>query len=179
MIFWLYGPSGAGKTTLATRLEKRMAAHGMPALMLDGDAIRSGLSSDIGFSPADRIENHRRIAEIARLVAQHRLHVVCATMAPQHAQRDVIHRILGDSVRWIYVHAPVEVCAHRDPKGLYARSEHSIKILPNDPPFDPPRNHECHLQIDTALHGIDECVSELCRFVMATLKDAASSSPQG
>ena len=87
-VFWLFGRSGAGKTTLARRLHQGFINRNVPVLYLDGDDLRSGICADLGFSSEDRLENHRRIAEIARLAAEQGLSVVVSTMAPEHKDRD-------------------------------------------------------------------------------------------
>jgi len=91
-VFWLYGRSGAGKTTLGQRLRAGLADRDIPVIYLDGDELRASLCSDLGFKSEARLENHRRIAEIARLLAEQGLNVVVSTMAPEHSQRDRARR---------------------------------------------------------------------------------------
>ncbi|HZT23645.1 MAG TPA: adenylyl-sulfate kinase [Verrucomicrobiae bacterium] len=117
-VFWLFGRSGAGKTTLGRRLHQSLLDRKIPVFYLDGDELRHGLCSDLTFTPSARLENHRRIAEVARLAADQHLNVIVTTMAPQHSQRDIAAQVLGERLVWIYVHAPLEVCIRRDPKGL-------------------------------------------------------------
>src|ERR1043166_10235029 len=109
-VFWLFGRSGAGKTTLAERLRNGLADRKIPVFLVDGGEMRSGLCSDLEFSSEARVENHRRIAEVAKLAANQGLNVVVSTMAPQHSQRDVVLDVLQQRLVWIFVHAPVGVC---------------------------------------------------------------------
>ena len=122
-VFWLFGRSGAGKTTLALRLREGMLNRKIPVVYLDGDEMRSTLCSDLGFGSEARLENHRRIAEIARLLTNQDLNVVVSTMAPEYPQRDLATQILGDKLVWFYIDAPLDVCMARDPKGIYKRAQ--------------------------------------------------------
>jgi adenylyl-sulfate kinase len=170
-VFWLFGRSGAGKTTLALRLRDGLADRGIPVVYLDGDEMRSSLCSDLGFKPEARLENHRRIAEIARLLADQGLNVVVSTMAPEHQQRDLVSTILGDRLMWFYIHAPLDICMQRDPKGLYKRAlDGQVKQLINYP-FDVPRPQERENYINTIALGIDECYQEILESVKARLND--------
>jgi adenylyl-sulfate kinase len=172
-VFWLYGRSGAGKTTLALRLRDGLAERGIRVVYLDGDDLRSTLCSDLGFKPEARLENHRRIAEIARLLAAQDLNVVVSTMAPEHQQRDLVAKILGDKLTWFYIHAPLDICMQRDPKGLYKRAlEGQVKQLINYP-FDVPRPQEGEHYINTTAMGIDECYQEILEAVKNRLSDFA------
>ncbi len=171
MIFWLYGRSGAGKTTLANRLEAGLRARQMHAFLLDGDELRSGLCSDLGFGEDARDENHRRAAEMAKLIAKRDIVVIAATMAPQHAQRDIIKDTLGDSNRWVFVDATYEVCAERDPKGLYKKAAEGKLTRFKDFPFDSPRTSEVNLHLNTVEASEDECYQQLLEFVLAELSD--------
>jgi adenylyl-sulfate kinase len=170
-VFWLFGRSGAGKTTLALRLRDGLADRKIPVVYLDGDEMRSTLCSDLGFKPEARLENHRRIAEIARLLASQGLNVVASTMAPEHQQRDLVTKILGDKLTWFYIHAPLDVCMQRDPKGLYKRAlEGQVKQLLNYP-FDVPRPTERENYINTTATGVDECYQEILQVVKKCLND--------
>src|ERR687883_2163479 len=101
-VFWLFGRSGAGKTTLAERVRNGLADRKIPVFFIDGDEMRSGLCSDLQFTTEARVENHRRIAEVAKLAASQGLNVVVSTMAPQHSQRDVVVDVLQQRLVWIY-----------------------------------------------------------------------------
>ena len=119
---WLTGISGAGKTTIARALQRRMLEHGRVAIVLDGDELRHGVCSDLGFSHRDRTENIRRAGEIARLLFDQGVVVICAFVSPYREDRARVRGLLpaGRFVE-IYVKADVETCRARDPKGLYAR----------------------------------------------------------
>lgn len=163
--YWLYGRSGAGKTTLARSLLRTLRAWGEPVILLDGDDIRHGLGRDLGFDSVARIENHRRIAEVARLVLDQGIQPVVATMAPEYAQRDSVTAVLGSDLAWILVHAPLEVCLARDPKGLYRRERQGELKGLLEYPFDPPRPGEADRVVDTGRLDLAAAECELLRLV--------------
>jgi adenylyl-sulfate kinase len=170
-VFWLFGRSGAGKTTLAIRLRDGLATRKIPVVYLDGDDLRSTLCSDLGFKSEARLENHRRIAEIARLLTEQGLNVVVSTMAPEHQQRDLVAKILGDRLMWFYIHAPLDICMARDPKGLYKRAlQGQVKQLINYP-FDVPRPQERENYINTIALGVEDCYQEILEAVKSQLSD--------
>ena len=172
-VFWLFGRSGAGKTTLALRLRDGLADRGIPVVYLDGDDMRSTLCSDLGFKSEARLENHRRIAEIARLLADQGLNVVVSTMAPEHQQRDLVAKILSDRLMWFYIHAPLDICMARDPKGLYKRArEGQVKQLIIYP-FEVRRPPERENYVNTIALSIDECYQEILAAVKGRLNDYA------
>lgn len=122
-VIWLYGLSGSGKSTLAIALERRLHAEGFATQLLDGDNIRTGLNRGLGFSDADRAENIRRIAEVAKLHAHAGLVTLCSFITPLRSLRDSAREIIGaDDLLEVYVKASFETCAARDPKGLYAKA---------------------------------------------------------
>src|ERR1035438_985637 len=170
-VFWLFGRSCAGKTTLALRLRDGLADRKISVVYLDGDELRSTLCSDLGFKSEARLENHRRIAEIARLLTAQGLNVVVSTMAPEHQQRDLVTQILGDKLMWFYIHAPLDICMQRDPKGLYKRAlEGQVKQLINYP-FEVPRPPERENYINTVAQSVDECYQEILEAVKVRLSD--------
>ena len=170
-VFWLFGRSGAGKTTLARRLLDGLHNRAIPSIYLDGDEMRSSLCSDLGFTSAARLENHRRIAEVARLLTQQGLNVVVSTMAPEHSQRYLVSRTLGSRLVWYYIHAPLAVCIERDPKGIYKRAKDGeIKQL-IEYPFDAPRPQECSHYIDTSVQNADDCFQIILETTQAHLAD--------
>ena len=164
-VFWLFGRSGAGKTTLALRLRDGLADRAIPVVYLDGDDLRSTLCSDLGFKPEARLENHRRIAEIARLLANQGVNVVVSTMAPEHQQRDLVAGILGDKLLWFYIHAPLDVCIARDPKGLYKRAMAGQVNHLIDYPFEAPRPQEWENYLDTVAKNVNDCYLEILQSV--------------
>ncbi len=172
-VFWFFGRSGAGKTTLAQRLRARLADRNIPTVFLDGDEMRATLCSDLGFQSAARLENHRRIAEIARLLTGQGFNVIVATMAPEHLHRDLVGKILGTKLVWLYIHAPLAVCIERDPKGIYRRAQEGRLTLLTDYPFDPPREPERDNYIDTTTQRIDDCHEAVLQTVKTHLNDFA------
>jgi adenylyl-sulfate kinase len=172
-VFWFFGRSGAGKTTLAKRLYDALQDRKIPVFILEGDEMRSGLSSDLGFSSEARLENHRRIAEVSKLAAEQGLNVVVSTMAPQHSHRDIAARVLGQRLVWIYVHAPLDVCIKRDPKGLYQRAQTGKLDRLLDFPFDVPRPQERENFIDTVAQNVEGCSHSVLELVQACLSDFA------
>jgi bifunctional enzyme CysN/CysC len=123
-VVWLTGLSGAGKSTIADAAEKELHAQGVRTFVIDGDNVRHGLNKDLGFTPEDRAENVRRVAEVARLMTEAGLVVLVALVSPFRADRRAARDLFdpGDFVE-VHVQTPVEVCAERDPKGLYAKAE--------------------------------------------------------
>jgi adenylylsulfate kinase-like enzyme len=171
-VFWLFGRSGAGKTTIATRLHRALLDRKVPVFFMDGDEMRSGLCADLTFTTSAREENHRRAAEVAKLaVEQNLMNVVISTMAPQHSQRDVVAKVLGNRLVWIYVHAPLDVCVKRDPKGLYHREQkRELGNLLNFP-FDTPRPHEREHFVDTVAQNAESAAQSVLEVVQVQLSD--------
>ena len=160
--FWLTGLSGSGKSTLANELEKRLAAAGKHTMLLDGDNVRMGLNSNLGFKEADRIENIRRIAEVAKLMNDAGLIVITSFISPYVRDRRKAKEIIGeDSFVEIYVSTPIEECEKRDVKGLYAQAREGK--IPNftgiSSPYEPPK--KAFFEIDTSTAPLDECVDAL------------------
>ena len=123
-VFWICGLSGAGKSTLAAALVAALRAAGRPVLELDGDALRHGLCSGLGFSDADRAENLRRAAEVARLGLDSGLCVVASFITPRESHRQLARQLIGaGKFSLVWADAPLEVCRQRDVKGLYARAQ--------------------------------------------------------
>ncbi len=123
-VFWLFGLSGAGKTTLANSLGNFLRSRGTGVLELDGDALRNGLCQGLGYSDNDRAENLRRAAEVARLGAESGLCVVASFITPLESHRRLVEKIIGrDRLSWIFADAPLEICRQRDIKGLYAKAK--------------------------------------------------------
>ena len=122
-VVWFTGLSGSGKSTIANRVESRLNLAGVHTVTLDGDNIRHGLNKDLGFSQRDRVENIRRVAEVARLMTDAGLIVLCSFISPFRAERDLARRTVpdGEFVE-VFVDTPIEVCMQRDVKGLYRRA---------------------------------------------------------
>jgi adenylylsulfate kinase len=170
-VLWFTGLSGSGKSTLANavemRLHQRCAAH---TFLLDGDEVRTGLNKDLGFSPAARAENIRRIGEVARLFYEAGLITLAAFISPFRADRDRVRTLFPPGGFFeIYVHCPLEVCEQRDPKRLYqqARAGQVPDFTGIDSPYEAPRLPE--LALDTSTTALEPCVQQ----VVALLDQAA------
>jgi adenylylsulfate kinase len=152
-VIWLYGLSGSGKSTLAIALERRLHAEGFTTHLLDGDNVRTGLNRDLGFTDADRAENIRRIAEVAKLLVQAGVVVIAAFITPQRAHRQLARTIIGaEDFSEVYVAASFDTCAARDPKGLYAKARAGTvqQFTGRDSSFEtPPAEDHDVLVIDT------------------------------
>lgn len=148
-IVWFTGLSGSGKSTVANLLEKRLTAEGKHAYILDGDNVRHGLNKDLGFTDAARVENIRRVAEVARLMADAGLIVIVSFISPFANERRIAREIAAD-IRFLeaYVDTPLEVCEARDPKGLYAkaRAGQINNFTGFDSPFEVPQNPDIRLR---------------------------------
>tara|TARA_B100000686_G_C16750926_1_gene952429 strand:+ start:1276 stop:1836 length:561 start_codon:yes stop_codon:yes gene_type:complete len=151
IILWLTGLSGAGKTTLANRLQRALFDQGRFVYMLDGDALRNSLCSDLGFSHEDRIENIRRIQEVAQLFADAGIIIITAFISPLRKDRDKVRMAMppGRFIE-IFVDCSLAVCEKRDPKGLYkkARSGLIADFTGISSPYEPPLSPEIHLKTD-------------------------------
>jgi len=159
VIVWFTGLSGAGKSTLAHAVEERLHGIGCSTFVFDGDNVRHGLCSDLGFSESDRAENIRRIGEMAKLFSEAGVIALTAFISPFRADRERVRQIAahGDYLE-IYVRCPIEVCEERDVKGLYARAR--AGEIPDftgiSSPYEAPDNPE--LTVDTDVHDLDASV---------------------
>lgn len=161
---WLTGLSGAGKSTIATLLHDHLSAQGLRSHVLDGDRLRTGLNSDLGFSEADRIENVRRIAEVARLMADAGLFVLVAVISPYRAQRRMARALFAEGeFLEVFVDTPLSECERRDTKGLYAKARKGeLKNFTGiDSDYQPPEAPE--LRLSTLEMSAQACASIVLR----------------
>ena len=165
-IIWLTGLSGAGKSTVATELERELFAMGVHTYILDGDNIRHGLSANLGFAPEDRTENIRRVAEVARLFMDAGVLVITAFISPYRDDRRLARSLVNeDEFIEVYVNAPLAVCEQRDPKGLYkkARTGEIASFTGVSAPYEPPDKPEIVVHTDQQTPA--ECVAQIIDFL--------------
>ena len=164
-VLWLTGLSGAGKSTLAMGLRRRLFERGRQVFVLDGDNLRHGLNSDLGFAPEDRAENIRRAAEVARLFSDAGAITIVALISPTRADRDHARRIVGDGFQEVYVRASLETCERRDPKGLYAKARAGkiAEFTGISAPYEEPEAPD--LVIDTEAAGQEAALGRLLDLV--------------
>jgi bifunctional enzyme CysN/CysC len=161
-VLWFTGLSGSGKSTVARRLEKRLFSQGVQTTYLDGDNVRHGLNGDLGFSPVDRKENIRRVAEVARLAFDHGTLTICTFISPFNTDREFARSLLPtDRFIEIYVKCDLEVLKRRDPKGLYAKalSGEIPEFTGISSPYEEPSNPE--IVVETDVQNVDEIVEHI------------------
>ena len=159
---WLTGLPASGKSTIANRLDRRLTADGRHTYVLDGDNVRQGLCRKLGFTEADRVENIRRVAEVARLMVDAGLIVIVALISPFRSEREYARNLFapGDFTE-VFVDASLEVCAERDPKGLYAKARRGKlrDFTGVDSPYERPEHPD--LRLDTERLSPEQCVELL------------------
>lgn len=165
-VFWLTGLSGSGKSTLASGLQRALHAQGKLAFVLDGDNVRTGINNNLAFSESDRIENIRRISEVAKLFLDAGVITICSFVSPTNELRALAKNIIGESdFLEIFINAPLAICEERDVKGLYAKARKGeIKDFTGvNAPFEAPTAPD--LELNTAMQNEDESVLALLSFV--------------
>ncbi|MGC9363881.1 MAG: adenylyl-sulfate kinase [Fidelibacterota bacterium] len=166
VVIWMTGLSGSGKSTIATELQKNLFDRGCQVCILDGDNIRHGLNSDLGFSPADREENIRRIGEVAKILAEAGMIAITAFISPYRSDRDRNRALLkqGEFIE-IFVKAPLRVCEERDPKGLYqkARAGKIPEFTGISAPYEEPLEPE--LIIETDRLSVEESTQKIVDYL--------------
>ena len=160
---WITGLSGSGKSAVAVELEQMLVSAGRPAYLLDGDNLRHGLNSDLGFSAAARSENVRRVGEVAKLFADSGAVAIVSLVSPYRADRELVrakHRVAGLTFLEVYMDIPQNVCEERDPKGLYARARAGqvAQFTGIDDPYEPPHQPDLVLHLG---HGSPRAMAEL------------------
>jgi len=166
-VIWFTGLSGSGKTTLASALDQELFERGYLAQLLDGDNIRTGINSNLGFSPGDRMENIRRIAEVSKLFMNCGIITICAFISPARGMRRMVRAIVGEEDFYeIYLSTPLGVCEERDVKGLYAKARAGIiqDFTGVSAPYDTPEH--ARLSIDTSNLSIDESIRVLLKNIL-------------
>ncbi|NIJ52330.1 adenylyl-sulfate kinase [Dyadobacter arcticus] len=162
ILLWLTGLSGSGKSTLAYGLEHYLFHEGFKTVVLDGDNLRNGLCSDLGFTPDDRKENIRRLGEVASLMLNAGLIVICATISPYGDDRLAVQAVVGsDRFFLVYVYCDLLVCEKRDVKGLYKKARNgSIQHFRGiTAPYEPPKQFD--IQVDTGIETGEESLAKI------------------
>jgi len=175
---WLTGLSGAGKTTLAHSVRETLQQAGLVCCLLDGDTVRTGLCRDLGFSPQDRRENIRRVAEVARLMNETGVVVIASLISPLRADRAAAQAIIGATqFHEIHIATPLAVCEQRDPKGLYrkARSGEIPDFTGISAPYEAPASPA--LCIDTTHTPIADAVRQIVSLIGLTQPDRRYPAP--
>jgi adenylylsulfate kinase len=167
-VIWLTGLSGSGKSTIGRIIEKKLIDKGIMAYLLDGDNIRHGLCSDLGFSEEDRSENIRRIAEVAALFEDSGVTVLVSAITPFEKMRNLA-RIKSKKFILVYVKADIDTCVKRDPKGLYKKALNGeiLGYTGIDSPFEEPIEYDYLL--DTEKFSIDECADKLMEYLLGVI----------
>jgi len=170
LTIWITGLSGSGKSTLASEVEKRLVALNKHTMLLDGDDIRRGLNNNLGFNEADRMENIRRITEVAKLMNDAGLIVLAAVISPFANDREKAKKTIGESFFEIFLSTPLEECERRDVKGLYKKAR--AGEIPNftgiSSPYENPEDPD--LEIDTSLYTIEEAAELVLQKIMPRIK---------
>lgn len=165
-ILWFTGLSGAGKSTLAHAVERRLYELNCTAFVLDGDNVRHGLCSDLGFSQNDREENIRRIGETAKLFTDSGAIAITAFISPYRSDREKVRELveLGDFIE-VFCNCPIDICEQRDVKGLYAMARHGLipEFTGITSPYEPPTNPE--LSLNTSLLTMSDCVNQVLNYL--------------
>jgi adenylyl-sulfate kinase len=172
-VIWFTGLSGAGKSTIAQALERELFNRGMHTYVLDGDNIRHGLNSNLGFSPEDRVENIRRVSEVAKLMADSGVVAITAFISPYRLDRRRAREIALESNAefiQVFVDAPLEVCEARDPKNLYkkARAGEIRDFTGIDAPYEAPEDAE--IVVHTDRQSVNESISTILELLLPRLK---------
>ncbi len=167
---WFTGLSGSGKSTIANKVEEALFKMGIKTYTLDGDNVRKGLNKDLNFSESDRVENIRRIGEVANLMCDAGLVVLAAFVSPFEADRSMVRNAISENFMEIFVDTPIEVCEQRDVKGLYrkARNGEISNFTGISSPFESPVNPDIHIK--TVESSVDRAVDIILEKILPKLK---------
>jgi adenylyl-sulfate kinase len=166
-VIWFFGLSGSGKSTILNQVEIDLFKNNYLSTVLDGDDIRNGLNSDLGFSEDDRTENLRRVAEISKILISNGHFVLCSFITPLISQRKLINSIIGiNNIIWVYVDTKIEECIKRDPKGLYKKAiNDEIKNFTGiHQQFEKPKD------VDLVINGIDNIKDNSSKVISKLIK---------
>lgn len=169
LVVWMCGLSGSGKSTIANAAERVLHQQGRFTIILDGDNMRTGLNSNLGFSDIDRLENIRRISETAKVLAANGVITFVSAITPRGELRDLARGILGEDIFEVYVKASFEACEKRDVKGLYAKAAKGeiAHFTGRDSSFEPPTNAQ--LVLDTEQLTVEDAAFELLEAIRGQL----------
>ena len=173
VMIWFTGLSGSGKSTIAIALERELHNRGILCRILDGDNIRTGINNNLGFSEADRVENIRRIAEVAKLFVDTGIVTIAAFISPSNSIRQMAAHVIGENdFIEIYISTPLEECERRDVKGLYAKARRGeIKNFTGiSAPFEAPLHPA--LSLDTSVLSVEEAVKKLLKLILPRIRKA-------
>ena len=174
MVVWMYGLSGSGKSTIANEVERRLHAAGRFTAILDGDNLRAGLNSNLGFSDEERQENVRRASEVAKLLAEQGVITLVSVITPRRDLRSMAREIIGSDFVEVYVKANYETCAQRDPKGLYAKAQKGEvkQFTGKDSGFEEPEDAE--LILDTETLTIEQSAERLLQVLQPRITSTST-----
>lgn len=166
-VLWLFGLSGAGKSTIAQHISMHLNNKNITHILLDGDEVRSTVNKDLGFSEKDRFENIRRSAEMAKLLSQQNVLCICTFITPLKSLRNLVKTILDENVILFFIDTPIEECAKRDVKGLYKKAAN--QEIPDftgvSAKFEYPDNTENTISVHTLNKTPEECAREIISFL--------------
>jgi len=164
-LLWFTGLSGSGKSTVANRLDSRLNEKGLTTYLLDGDNVRLGINSDLGFSMDDRSENIRRIGEIGKLFVDAGIITIACFISPLKVDREKVRKTLGEDFIEIFVDCPISECEKRDPKNLYKKARQGIikEFTGITSPYEEPENPE--IVVNTKDQNIDQCVDKILDYL--------------
>lgn len=171
LMVWFTGLSGSGKSTIAIALERALQDRGLLCRILDGDNIRTGINNNLGFSPEDRIENIRRIAEVGKLFVDTGIITLATFISPTNKLREMATSIIGkNDFLEVYISTPLEMCERRDVKGLYAKARKGVikEFTGISAPFEAPINPD--LALDTSTLSVEQSVQQLLELILPRVK---------